>query len=95
MCIEIRGVAMVVARLFEIDAIGLHLLRQLFEEYLLSRPTPAPCFFELRQERPEIKQPKRFAGQVRVGAEVSREICFQMTRVEIEKLDSADENLGG
>src|SRR6185436_1781176 len=56
--------------------------------------SPARRFPELRQERAEIKKSERLAGQMCVRAEVSRQICFEVSRVQIQKLANSQECFG-
>src|SRR6185369_2151630 len=70
--VEICRVAVVVARLFEINAIGFDVNRDLPDQDLAAEVLPALRFFKLGEQRAEVKKSERFTGQVRVWTEVSR-----------------------
>src|SRR5689334_12753262 len=71
--IEVRGVTMVVARLLEVDAVLLNVSRKLRDEDLEAERAPAFSVSKFGQHQSDVKEAERFAGQVRVGAEVRRE----------------------
>jgi hypothetical protein len=55
----------------------------LVEEDARAGRAPASGGAKLWQQRAEIDEAESFARQVRVGAEVGREIRFEMARVEV------------
>ena len=70
MKVKVRGVSLIVARLFEIDAVWLHLTRELFKQDALTSFAPAAGSPKLGEHDAKIKQGQRFAGQMRVGTEI-------------------------
>src|ERR1043165_7775089 len=92
MQVEIGRVAMVVTRLLEVDTVALHVNRKLLDEDAAAEFLPAFRFLELRQQRADVKKSERFPRQVRVRAEVSREVRLEMPRAEIQKLPRALED---
>src|SRR5688572_9136541 len=74
MNIEIRRVTVVIRRLLEIDAVLAYLLRRLIEQYLQPQIAPSCGAFQFRQRGAQVEQPQSLAGQVRVGAEIIREM---------------------
>ncbi len=71
MGIEVSGVAMIVAGLFEVDAVGLYVTIEFGEQYLATGFAPAFRFLKLRKHHAEIKETERLSRQVRVGTEIS------------------------
>src|SRR5690242_14533438 len=70
--IKVRRVAMVVTRLFEINAVGFDVHRNLFDQNLAPEFLLALCFFKLGKQCAEIKKTESLAGEVCVWTEVSR-----------------------
>src|SRR5262249_49964039 len=91
--VEVGGVAMVVTRLLEIDAVRLYVPRQLRDDNLETEITPTLRVAKLRQQQADIKKTERFSGQMRVGTEVSREKRFEMRRVQIQKLQHSQHDV--
>src|ERR1041385_5691304 len=89
MDIKVCRVAVVVARLLEIDAVALHVSGKLRHENLEPQLAPALRVFELRQQQSDVKKPERLAGQVRVWTEVCRQKRLEMQRVQVQEFQNA------
>ena len=94
MRIDVRRVTVVIRRLLEIDAVRAHLFRRLVEQYL--QPQIAPPFgtVQLRQRQAQVEQSQSLAGQVRVGAEIIREVSLYVQPVRDQRFQQPREEIG-
>ena len=72
MNIEIRRVAVVIARLLEVHAVASNVPRQLFHQDASPGRAPPSGSPEFGKRRAKIEQAQSFTGQVSVWAEVMR-----------------------
>jgi hypothetical protein len=67
MNVKVGRVAVVIARLLKVNAVGPDMSRKLRLEDVETQRTPALRVSKLRKQQPEIKKAERFARQVCVG----------------------------
>ena len=83
--IKIDGVPLVPRALFKIDAVVEYLPAYLVIEYILAQFSPVSRTLKKRQLSSEVIQAKGFAGEVRIGAVISRQILLYMPPMKIKE----------
>jgi hypothetical protein len=93
--IEIRGVSLVVARLLEIHTIGKHVPLDLRLQNAPADAAPAAGAAELGQKGAEVYETERFTCEMRVRAEVSRQVTLDMSAMGVQHAnDSRAQGVG-
>src|SRR5262249_10557449 len=87
--IKIYGVAVVVSRLLEVDAVRVQMLGHLFEQDRQPFQSPAPRVAETRKRGAQVQQPESFAGKMGVWTKVMRQIRRYVTAVSDQRLEEA------
>src|SRR3954471_11394528 len=82
--IKIRGIALVIARLLEVHAVGTNVSLDLLSQDAPTETPPAARAPQLWEKRAEIDETERLSGQMRVGAEICREIAFDVQAVSVQ-----------
>ncbi len=83
--IYIESVSMIVSRALGVSTVGVYLTADLLQQNVAASPDPAIAGRELRQRETDDVQCERLAGQVRVGAEVARQVVLDVRELSVER----------
>lgn len=92
MRVKIGGVALIPSRPLKINSVGQNLPVEFCEQNSSPDFAPARRAPEFGQQRAEVIKSRSLAGQIRVRAVRCRKVCFDVTRVQIQKFERVAEN---
>src|SRR5439155_10442220 len=89
--VEIKRVAMIVRRALAVAAVPTHLTRDFGHQDPAAQPLAMRAPGERRDRTPADVEGKRLAEQVRVRAEVVREVVLDLSQLSIERKQEIDD----